>query len=169
MTIHTALTTSARGLLVTFLFGALLVTARNASADEPSADLAPSTAKVGAVCETIVPIDLIPNGGVLYKPENIHGGRGPSFLVQNVAERTNKQQIEVRNARCELIAYFGLFRTDQPYGSRYYMRSGGSGYSKDEMLSILMQVGSTNFLVEGTNGKWIRVKNPLNREGSVRK
>jgi len=46
----------------------------------------------GWVCKNIVPINAIPGGGVLYKPENLHGGRGPSFLVQNVAERTNKQE-----------------------------------------------------------------------------
>ncbi len=153
------------GIIAAALFSA----ASTAQAQAPSNKDVMDAGKVGAVCETIVPINSLQNGGVLYKPENVHGGRGPSFLVQNVAERTNKQQIEVRNARCELVAYFGLFRTDQPYGSRYYMRSGGSGYSKDEMVSILSQVGSTNFLVEGTNGKWIRVKNPLNREGSVRK
>lgn len=120
------------------------------------------------VCNNIVPITALPGAGVLYKPENIHGGRGPSFLVQNVAERTNKQTIEVRNARCELIGTFGLFRTDQPYGSRYYSRSGGTGFSDAQLLALANGVGSNAILVEGVN-KWILVKNPLNREGSVRK
>ena len=106
---------------------------------------------------------------VLYKPSNLHGGRGPSFLVQNVAERTNKQVLEIRNARCEVIATIGLFRTDQPYGSRYYMRSGGSGQDGDELLRIASLVGSTNILIEGVNGKWIRIKNPTEREGTIRK
>jgi hypothetical protein len=106
---------------------------------------------------------------VLYKPSNLHGGRGPSFLVQNVAERTNKQVLEIRNARCEVIATIGLFRTDQPYGSRYYMRSGGSGQDADELLRLASLVGSTNILIEGVNGKWIRIKNPNEREGTIRK
>ncbi len=122
----------------------------------------------GWVCDNIVPIDSIPGGGVLYKSENIHGGRGPTFLVQNVSERTNKQVIEVRNARCELIGTFGLFRTDQPYGSRYYSRTGGTGFSDTDILNIARQAGSDAILVEGL-GKWVRVRNPLNREGSVRK
>lgn len=106
---------------------------------------------------------------VLYKPSNLHGGRGPSFLVQNVGQRTNKQVLEIRNARCEVIATIGLFRTDQPYGSRYYMRSGGSGQDADGLLALASQVGSTNILIEGVNGTWIRIKNPQNREGTIRK
>lgn len=106
---------------------------------------------------------------VLYKPSNLHGGRGPSFLVQNVSERTNKQVLEIRNARCEVIATIGLFRTDQPYGSRYYMRSGGTGQDANELLALASQVGSTNILIEGVNGKWIRIKNPNDREGTIRK
>lgn len=117
-------------------------------------------------CTNIISISRL--SGVLYKPSNLHGGRGPSFLVQNAAERTNKQLIEIRDARCQLIGTFGLFRTDQPYGSRYYSRSGGSGFDDAQLLSLLKRVGSSNFLVEGV-GKWILVKNPTLREGSVRK
>ncbi len=115
----------------------------------------------------IVPITAF--GGVLYKPENIHGGRGPSFLVQDVSERTHKPVLEIRNARCEVIATIGLFRTDQPYGSRYYMRSGGTGQDSNQLQALASQVGSSNILIEGINGKWIRVKNPNGREGNIRK
>ena len=114
-------------------------------------------------------VQILSLSEVLYKPSNLHGGRGPSFLVQNVAERTNKQVLEIRNARCEVIATIGLFRTDQPFGSRYYMRSGGTGQDADQLLALASQVGSTNILIEGINGKWIRVKNPNNREGTIRK
>jgi hypothetical protein len=122
----------------------------------------------GNVCVGhIVPIDSVPGRGVLYKPENIHGGRGPSFLVQNVSQRTNKQTLVIRNARCEPIATIGLFKTDFPFGSRYYMASGGSGQSDAELLRLARLVGSNNILFEGVNGTWIRVKNPLLRDGSV--
>ena len=117
----------------------------------------------------IVTIDAIPGGGVLYKPANLHGGRGPSFLVQNVGQRTLKKVLEIRNARCEPIASVGLYATDQPYGSRYYSRSGGSGHDSDALYNLANQVGSPNILVEGLNGSWIRVRNPLERDGSVRK
>lgn len=127
-----------------------------------------------ALAETIcsgkvVPINEVPGAGVLYKPANLHGGRGPSFLVQNVSQRTNKQVLEIRNARCEPIATIGLFRTDQPYGSRYYMKSGGSGQEDSQLLALANLVGSNTILIEGVNGTWIRVKNPTLREGSVRK
>jgi hypothetical protein len=39
----------------------------------------------------VVPTNTIPRGGVLDKPSNLHGGQGASFLVQDVAEGTNKQ------------------------------------------------------------------------------
>ena len=121
----------------------------------------------GTVCAgKVVPINSISGGGVLYKPENIHGGRGPTFVVQNTAERTGKQVIEVRDARCNVVGSFGLYATDYPYGARYYTRTGGSGFDPDTLLPLLQAVGSNNFLVEGVN-KWIRVKNPYDREGSV--
>ena len=113
----------------------------------------------------IVPIGAV--GGVLYKPVNVHGGRGPSFIVKKSSQRTYKKVIEIRNARCEVVAGFGLFATDSTYGSRYYMRSGGSGQSAEELLAIANLVGSNNLLVEGVNGTWIRIKNPLNREGAL--
>jgi len=122
-----------------------------------------------SVCSgKVVPINQIAGGGVLYKSENIHGGRGPTFIVQNEAERTGKQVIEIRNARCEVIGAFGLFATDQPYGARYYSRTGGSGHESQGLLDLAKQVGSTNILVEGKD-KWIRVRTPMERDGSVRK
>lgn len=152
------ITTIAHSLAILFCFsGALSVSAQTIPFYQ-----SPCSGKV-------VPIDAVPGGGVLYKAENIHGGRGPSFLVQNVSQRTNKQSLEIRDAYCRPIATIGLFRTDQPYGSRYYMRTGGTGQGADELLNLTKPTGSTAILIEGVNGTWIRVKNPLNREGSVRK
>lgn len=120
------------------------------------------------ICDgKVIKIGDVPGAHVLYKAENIHGGRGPSFLVQNVEQRTNKQVIEVRDARCRVIGAFGLFATDYPFGARYYSRTGGSGADSTEWLRLANLAGSNNILVEGVNGTWIRVKNPLNREGSV--
>ena len=144
---------------------ALTIVSASAARAEDAAEAAP---KARTICQNIVPINEIPGGGVLYKSSNLHGGRGPTFIVQNVAERTNKKVIEIRNARCEPIATIGLFATDQPYGSRYYMRTGGTGQDSDELYRLAMLVGSPNILVEGVN-KWIRVRNPNERDGSVRK
>ncbi len=129
-----------------------------------------SPAMADTVCTgKIIPINEIPGGGVLYKSSNLHGGRGPTFLVQNVGQRTNKKVIEIRDAKCNIIGGFGLYATDQPYGSRYYTRSGGSGHDSDQLLALANLVGSNTILVEGINGTWIRVRNPQLREGSVRK
>ena len=115
----------------------------------------------------IVPINSLQ--WVLYKSENIHGGRGPTFLVQNRAERTGKQVIEIRDARCHVIGSFGLYATDYPYGARYYSRTGGSGASDQDLLARARAAGSTNILVEGVGGKWIRVKDPTLRDGTIQK
>jgi|GEM_PF-5633860 len=123
----------------------------------------------GGQCSNVVSIGQIPGGGVLYKPSNLHGGRGPSFLVQNVRQRTHKSVLQIRNVNCELIAKIGLYATDQPYGSRYYMRSGGTGQDAGELRRLANRAGSNNILIEGVNGTWIRVQNPENREGSVSK
>jgi hypothetical protein len=105
--------------------------------------------------------------GVLYKPENLHGGRGPTFLVQNAVERLGKRRLAVRDIKCRLISRFGLFSTDFPFGARYYQGSGGSKHSAKKLLQLARKAGSSAILVEGVNGKWIVVKNPLKREGTI--
>ena len=123
-----------------------------------------------SVCKgKIVNIDSIPGGAVLYKSDNIHGGRGATFLVQNVSQRTGKEVLEVRNARCETIGALGLYATDFPYGARYYARTGGSGQSGADFLAQAVLVGSTNILIEGIGGTWIMVHNPTERDGSINK
>lgn len=118
-------------------------------------------------CSNVVSIDKL--RGVLYKESNLHGGRGPTFLVQNVNERTNKRKIEIRSVTCKLIGSFGLFRTDFPYGSRYYQKTGGSNLNARQLLLKALVGGSSSaILVEG-KGKWIRVDNPLRRQGNIRK
>lgn len=127
-----------------------------------------ASAQTTTVCHGKV-VSIGSLGRVLYKPSNIHGGRGPSFLVQNAGERTGKPVLQIRNARCEVIATIGLFATDQPYGARYYMRTGGSGQDDDQLYALASKVGSSNILIEGVNGKWIRIQDPRSREGAVQK
>jgi len=115
-------------------------------------------------CSNVVSISSLK--GVLYKPSNLHGGRGPTFLVQNPFERTNKQSVLIKDKSCKTISAFGLYATDFPYGARYYQRArGGKGHS-DKKLRSLSQ--NSFILVEGRNGKWIKINNPTRRQGSVR-
>ena len=115
-------------------------------------------------CRNVVSISSLTN--VLYKPVNEHGGRGPSLLVQNSGERTGKSKVEIRDANCKAIASLGLYATDQPYGARYYSRSGGSGHSAEQLLSLARRAGQSYILIEGRN-KWIKINNPTQRQGDV--
>jgi len=138
----------------------------NAAGDTDVSDTIDQAAVGQTICAgKVVPITSLT--GVLYKSENVHGGRGPTWLVKNVAERTHKKVIEIRNARCEVIGSFGMFAEDGMYGDRYYTRTGGSGIDAEGLVREGTKVGSYNILVEGVNGKWIRVKDPRNREGAL--
>jgi hypothetical protein len=132
----------------------------------PNVNYAQSSSTSAPVsCDNRVPIGQL--AGVLYKPENLHGSRGPTFLVQNVVERTNKKRIEIRDVLCRRISSFGLFSTDFPFGARYYQRSGGSGHTPQRLLALARRAGSSAILVEGVDGKWIVISNPLKREGTI--
>ncbi|NMC63601.1 MAG: hypothetical protein GYA55_10605 [SAR324 cluster bacterium] len=154
-------------ILSSILFLVIIAPAFAENASKPEQDPYEQWLTTTPCAGKVVPIDAIENRGVLYKAENIHGGRGPTFLVKNNAEKTGKSVIEIRDARCQVIGSFGMFASDGPYGARYYTRSGGSGIDNVGLLNAASKVGSTNILIEGTNGKWIRVKNPMNREGSL--
>lgn len=122
-----------------------------------------------SVCKGhIVSIDAIPGSGVLYKPESGSDSRGVALIVQNPAEQTHTQSLEVRNARCEVIATFGVYDAGHPpYGARYYTRTGGTGQDGDALLALAKTVGSDNILIQGTAGKWMLIKDPSQREGAV--
>ena len=116
-------------------------------------------------CSNVVSITSL--DGVLYKPDNLHGGRGPTLLVQNAGLRTGKRKIEIRDILCRKISSFGLYSTDWPYGARYYEKSGGGKHSATELRKLAKSAGSTNILVEGKKGSWILIQDPLVREGEV--
>lgn len=116
-------------------------------------------------CSKRISIDSII--GVLYKSENLHGARGPTWLVQNPHYRTNKRKIQIRDIKCNLISSFGLYATDFPYGARYYQKSGGSKHSAKQLKSLARRAGSSAILVEGTKGTWIVVNDPTKRQGTI--
>ena len=134
---------------------ALLLTAASASAESITA------------CGRIVPITEA--GQILYKPTNVHGGRGPTFLVQNYDEQTGRKRREIRRATdCKRIGYFGLWSIGWPYGERYYQRApGGSRLSAKDLYTKAGGRRKSAILVQGINGRWIRIANPLKREGEV--
>ena len=115
-------------------------------------------------CSNIVSISSLK--GVLYKPINEHGGRGPTLIVKNPNERTGKKRIEIRDINCKPIGALGLFATDAQYGARYYSKSGGSNHTHTQLHALAVKAGSANVLIEG-KGKWIKLNDPLNRQGAL--
>ena len=115
-------------------------------------------------CTNIVSISALK--GVLYKPINEHGGRGPTLIVKNTGERTGKKRIEIRDINCKPIGALGLFATDTQYGARYYSKSGGSGHTHTQLHALALKAGSTNVLIEG-KGKWIKINDPEDRQGAL--
>lgn len=127
----------------------------------------------GVLTRSLAPDDcslraaLGPKGGVLYKPVNEHGGRGPSFLVQNTQERTGKRSLEIRSIDCKVIGRLGLWAVDFPYGARYYSRvRGGSADTHISLWRKARRAGSEMVLIEG-KGRWLEVPNPKARAGGV--
>lgn len=118
-------------------------------------------------CGTRVSISSL--SGVLYKTDNLHGGRGATMLFQNARERPGKRKLAVYDKNCKALGSFGLYKTDKPYGARYYTRTGGSGQSGSQFRSAaLRSSGSPTILVEG-RGKLIIVNDAGSRQGSVNK
>ena len=118
------------------------------------------------ICQNVVSISDLP--GVLYKPINEHGGRGPTLIVKIKSERTGTKIRQIRDANCNLIGTVGLASAEGPYGERYYSRSGGTNYSHTQLRDLALATGgSTAILFEGVNNKWIRVENPVNRQGRL--
>ncbi len=123
----------------------------------------PNDMSVGR-CGLTLSIDKV--SWVLYKPSNLHGGRGPTFLVQDPAERTGKRRLQIKDINCKTISYFGLYATDRPYGARYYQASGGSRHTAQQLYRLATKAGSSTILVEG-KGKWVAVNDPRLRQGRV--
>src|SRR6185312_2375058 len=108
----------------------------------PSAFAAPAEARQ-ASCTHVVNISKA--RGVLYKDDNVHGGRGLTALYQNPSERTGTKRVQLRTVKgCQLIGTLGLFACDQPYGCRYYAAY-GSNPTKAEILKKTRKDGSKFF------------------------
>lgn len=129
-----------------------------------AAKLIDSKGDFGA-CENVVSISNLP--GVLYKPINEHGGRGPTLIIKAKSRRTGKSTLEIRDSNCNKIGALGLQSAEGPYGERFYSRTGKGGkHSHTQLRDLAQRTGSTNILIEG-KGIWILVNNPVNRQGKL--
>lgn len=130
-------------------------------------------ADVGVLAKSEAPVDcsnrvlVSSSDGILYKPSNEHGARGPTLLVQNTQERTGKRSLQVRTVTCKIIGRLGLWAVDFPYGARYYSKAkGGSADDQNSLWRKARKGGSTHLLIEG-KGKWLEIPNPRKRAGAV--
>ena len=122
-------------------------------------------AETSKVCSQVVSIDSL--DGILYKPDNLHGGRGPTLLVQNPVEWTGKRKLVIRDLNCKIISAFGLWQIDWPYGARYYERTGGGKHTATQLVKLAAESGSRAILVQGRGNKWIKIDSPLKRQGNL--
>ena len=118
------------------------------------------------VCTKIVSINAL--DGVLYKPDNAHGKRNFTLIVQNVVERPGKRSLKVYDSKRRQISSIGLWGTGFPYGARYYSKApGGRGQTAKQLSSAARRSGSPRILIEGKGGKCIAIDNALEEQGSI--
>jgi hypothetical protein len=111
--------------------------------------------------------------GVLWKPENVHGGRGGSFLlgcqVHSSQWPANTRPLTLLDQNGKTIGKLGLYDPGHhAYGRRYYMKvSGGSFTNVSVLKSRARKAGSPNMYIQGgSRGCW-KVSDATRREGSL--
>ena len=122
-----------------------------------------ATGKVS--CRTT--LDAARLGNVLFKNENVHGGRGRTFLDQG-HRFGGTRRLTVAGTNGTPYACFGLWACDHPYGCRYYQRLCGDGLSNSGFAAgARKNGGSTTALVTNGSGLCIKINAAASRYGSV--
>ncbi|MBN8550325.1 MAG: hypothetical protein J0M12_13500 [Deltaproteobacteria bacterium] len=95
--------------------------------------------------------------GVLYKSQNHHGGRGPSFLVSYRTKSTWPpcRSLPVYNINGEKISKFGCYDPGHlPYGRRFYQGvPGGSYHSAARLKRLAKLAGSPKIFVDQSKAR----------------
>lgn len=114
------------------IFLAAACLAFSAGAQETTPTAAPTFTPT--VTRTATPVPLCRNrkiidlqkfgeGGILYKSDNEHGGRGATLIIQNFKYWYGGKQKKIYDSNCnKLIGAFGWWNLGFPYGERYYSR-----------------------------------------------
>ena len=129
-------------------------------------------ADLAAVCPTI--INLRNGMDIKYKSENVHGGRGPSFLLGCQAfpksHWPRRKRFPVYNANGTQIGRFVTYAAGiHVYGWRAYTGlPGGSPRTADELLRRTQGTGTTNIYINTRGGTCFKVKNPTVNQGTIR-
>ena len=118
-------------------------------------------------CTSITDLKNVRN--ILYKNENVHGGRGRTFLDQD-HQFGGTGRLSVAGLNGTVFSCFGLYRCDQPYGCRYYQATCRDTVSNSNFVRRANQLGGNYVLVgKPTGGKCFKVSATAARYGAVRK
>lgn len=96
----------------------------------------PSPTAVPTKCKKVTQLSKFRQGGILYKPENEHGGRGASFLVQNFRYWYGPKKKKIYDSNCKkVIGRVVFWSLGFPYGERYYSRLVGGSWDSGASLA----------------------------------
>ena len=117
-------------------------------------------------CTSVTDVKNLRN--VLYKNENVHGGRGRTFLDQD-KQLGGTRTLKVAGLNGTVFSCFGLYRCDKPYGCRYYQAMCKDTLSNKQFISKAKELGGAYVLVgKPTGGKCFKVAAAAARYGDVR-
>ncbi len=106
---------------------------------------------------------------VLYKNENIHGGRGRTFLDQN-RQMGSVRRLSIAGTNNKIFACFGLWTCDYPFGCRYYQAMCGDRLSNSAFIKAARSNGGSSMAIVGNGkGKCMKIDTAATRYGNVRK
>jgi hypothetical protein len=118
-------------------------------------------------CTSITDVKNLRN--ILYKNENVHGGRGRTFLDQD-HQLGGAGRLSVAGLDGTVFSCFGLYRCDQPYGCRYYQATCKDTISNKNFIKRANALGGNYVLVgKPKGGKCFKVSASATRYGAVRK
>jgi hypothetical protein len=118
-------------------------------------------------CTSVTDVGTLRN--VLYKNENVHGGRGRTFLDQGHRFR-GVRTLKIAAMNGTVYACFGLYRCDSPFGCRYYQAMCGDSVSNSQFARKAQQLGGSYYALVGTgNGACYKILTTVSRYGSVYK
>lgn len=116
-------------------------------------------------CSSVVDVASLRN--VLYKNENVHGGRGRTFLDQG-RRLKGVRTLKVAAMDGTIYSCFGLYRCDSPFGCRYYQAMCGDSVSNSQFSKKAKQLGNSYYALVGTgSGTCYKILTTTNRYGNV--
>ncbi len=140
----------------------------------PTPTVTPTATRTAApLCggRKIIELAKFKEGGILYKPDNVHGGRGATLIIQNFKYWYGGKKKRIFDSKCsKVIGAFGWWNLGFPYGERYYSRYVRGSWDSGASLArkAYRATRKRGGLVIISRKFAIRVKNFRYRDGFVR-